>query len=210
MIIKNSDQLWDAFFTVPIDKLNLTDQERTFIREIGSFEALPFVKRAVMIAAPLRGSEIAQASIVARLTRWLISLPVSLVSSRQAILSKNKEFLNPELNKDDFISVARTSVDNLRPDSPVLKGYINTPRSPSVTYHTIIGVEDATTGPGSTDGIVRYESSHVDGAASEKLVPIGHVCLEHPETIAEVRRILSLHLSGQVTDVPKPIKSRKR
>ncbi len=194
MVIENSDKVWSAFFTVPIDKLNLTDEERVFLREVGQFEALPFIHRAVFIAAPLRGSEVAKASIVSRLTRWLISVPATIISKRNAIFSKNKEYLNPELNNDDFISVAKTSVDNLRPDSPILAGYINTPISSAVTYHSIIGVQDSPVGPGSDDGVVRYESSHLDGAASEKLVPSPHSCLEHPATIAEVRRILLLHL----------------
>jgi pimeloyl-ACP methyl ester carboxylesterase len=203
MVVENSNKLYDAFFTVPIEKLNLTADERKYVTEIGVFKALPFVKRAVFIASPLRGSDVASSSFVTRITRWLISLPAAMISRRQSMLSKNKQFLNPEIDKDDFITVARSSVDNLRPDSPVLKGFIDTPISPSVTYNSIIAVEDAKTGPGSSDGLVRYESSHLDGAESEKLVPAGHVCLEHPQTIAEVRRILLLNL----TKLPAEIKT---
>lgn len=208
MVVENSDKLWNAFFTVPPDKLNLTPEERAYVDRIGIFKALPFVSRIILIAAPLRGSTIAQFSIVGRLTRWLVSLPVSMVSRRQTVLSKNKEYLNPDLRSDDFISVARTSVDNLRADSPVLAGYINTPISPHVKYHSIIGIEDAKEGPGSSDGLVKYESSHLDGAASEKLIPAGHVCLEHPQTIAEVRRILLQHLDELPGNSPKPSASR--
>ena len=38
--------------------------------------------------------------------------------------------------------------------------------------------------------MVSYESAHVAGAASEKLVSAGHLCQDHPEVIGEVRRIL--------------------
>ena len=45
-----------------------------------------------------------------------------------------------------------------------------------------------------------YESAHVAGAASEKLVSAGHLCQDHPEVIGEVRRILlAEHLLGSVT-----------
>jgi triacylglycerol esterase/lipase EstA (alpha/beta hydrolase family) len=209
MVIENSDKLWNAFFTVPIEKLDLTDDERKYVAEIGSFKALPFVKRTVYIASPLRGSDVASSSFVTRLTRWLISLPANMISRRQSLLTKNKQYLNPEVNKDDFVNVARSSVDNLRTDSPILKGYISTPISPSVTYNSIIAIEDAKQGPGSNDGLVRYESAHQDGAESEKLIPAGHVCLEHPQTIAEVRRILLSHSKEHAADAATTVSAKK-
>lgn len=46
-----------------------------------------------------------------------------------------------------------------------------------------------------TDGLVSYESAHVAGAASEKLVSAGHLGQDCPEVIGEVRRILREHLA---------------
>ena len=201
LVMENSKPVWDEFFTVPIDRLNLDPDERSYLQELASFEALPFIRRAIFIASPLRGSEVAQSSFVTRLTRWLISLPAAMISRRYNMMAKNRQFLNPELNNDDFISVARTSVDNLRPDSPVLKGYMASPISPKVTYNSIIAIGESTVGLGSSDGLVKYESAHQDGAESEKLVNNGHVCLEDPNTIAEVRRILLSHVSQSAADV---------
>ena len=48
-----------------------------------------------------------------------------------------------------------------------------------------------------TDGLVSYRSAHLDGAASECIVAAGHPCEADPEVIAEVRRILLIHLSEQ-------------
>jgi hypothetical protein len=48
---------------------------------------------------------------------------------------------------------------------------------------------------GKTDGVVAYESAHIDGVASEKVVRSGHSTQGHPETIEEVRRILRDHVS---------------
>ena len=47
-----------------------------------------------------------------------------------------------------------------------------------------------------TDGIVPYESSHLDGAESEKIVHSGHSTQTKPQTILEVRRILHEHLDS--------------
>ena len=47
----------------------------------------------------------------------------------------------------------------------------------------------------STDGIVPYWSSHLDGAQSELIVPSNHSAHQNPQAIAEVRRILKLHAS---------------
>jgi hypothetical protein len=41
---------------------------------------------------------------------------------------------------------------------------------------------------------VPYWSSHLDGAQSEKIVPGPHGSCELPQTIAELDRILRLHL----------------
>ena len=43
------------------------------------------------------------------------------------------------------------------------------------------------------DGVVEYDSAHIDGVESELVVRSGHSTQGKPETIAEVRRILRLH-----------------
>ena len=42
----------------------------------------------------------------------------------------------------------------------------------------------------SSDGIVGYWSSHLDGAESELIVPTGHDVQTHPKTETEIQRIL--------------------
>jgi hypothetical protein len=59
-----------------------------------------------------------------------------------------------------------------------------------VPYHSIIGDRGKGDTPESSDGVVPYWSSHLDGAASEKIVPSGHGSNENPEGIEEFRRIL--------------------
>jgi hypothetical protein len=44
------------------------------------------------------------------------------------------------------------------------------------------------------DGVVAYQSAHVDYVESEFIVRSYHTCLNQPATIEEVRRILHEHL----------------
>ena len=69
------------------------------------------------------------------------------------------------------------------------------PIAPGVPYHTIYGDRGRGDAPKSSDGIVPYWSSHLDGAQSELAVPSGHSAHQNPQAIEEVRRILKLHIA---------------
>ncbi|WP_345783136.1 hypothetical protein, partial [uncultured Akkermansia sp.] len=45
-----------------------------------------------------------------------------------------------------------------------------------------------------SDGVVKYQSSHLDWSASEKIVPSGHSVQDDPASAVELRRILREHL----------------
>jgi hypothetical protein len=47
--------------------------------------------------------------------------------------------------------------------------------------------------PNSSDGVVPYWSSDMNGAKSELIVPSGHCAHQNPKAIQEVRRILMLN-----------------
>ena len=67
--------------------------------------------------------------------------------------------------------------------------------APTVTYHSIIANIHPGVPPEKTsDGLVTYASAHIDGTASEQIITSGHSCEANSEFIAEVRRILLLHL----------------
>jgi hypothetical protein len=80
----------------------------------------------------------------------------------------------------------------LKPTNPALP-VINEARI-TVPYHSIIGDRGKDHCPNCTDGVVAYWSSHLDGAKSELIVPGPHGSCELPQTIAELDRILRLHL----------------
>ena len=94
-----------------------------------------------------------------------------------------------------FVAPAN-SIVFLRPRSPLLNAILKLPMKPGVPYHSIIGDRGKGDTPDSSDGVVPYWSSHLDGAASEKIVPSGHGSNENPEGIREFRRILRQHGPG--------------
>ena len=65
-------------------------------------------------------------------------------------------------------------------------------------FHSIIG-NDTPDVPlaESSDGIVPYYSSHLEGATSEKVIQSGHSVQETPQAILEIRRIMHEHLEGK-------------
>jgi hypothetical protein len=63
-----------------------------------------------------------------------------------------------------------------------------------VAAHSIIAVRGDGPVVDGNDGVVQYSSAHLDEAASELVARSGHSTQANPRTIAEVRRILLLHL----------------
>jgi hypothetical protein len=69
--------------------------------------------------------------------------------------------------------------------------------APGVTTHSIIAVLGEGPVTGRTDGVVAYESAHLDGVESEKIVRSSHSCQGEPDTILEVRRILREYVAAR-------------
>ena len=86
-----------------------------------------------------------------------------------------------------------TAVDNMSPRNPFIQGLQGIPVAPSIAVHSIIAVKG--TGPveQGNDGVVQYESAHIEGVESELVVRSPHSCQGNPHTMEEVRRILRLH-----------------
>jgi hypothetical protein len=188
-VIDSGDDFRKAYFTKPIDQLNVTPENRKIIQEGLYFSHLPWITREVYVATPHRGSRLADRGIVRLLLR-LIQLPLTAVSLTTQVLTLNADAINPELQQ--FRSLGTNGVQTLSPKHPYFKALNDRPIL--VPYHSIIGDRGRGNSPNSTDGIVPYWSSHLDGAQSEVIVPGPHSCTSLPQTVEEIRRILRLHL----------------
>ncbi|MBV8236721.1 MAG: hypothetical protein JO075_13565, partial [Acidimicrobiia bacterium] len=97
--------------------------------------------------------------------------------------------------KERFRNGLPTSVDELEWQAPILMGLDELGLAPAIQAHSIIADLRDPPRAGGSDGLVPYESAHLDGVASELLVSSGHLCQDRPAVIGEVRRILVEHLS---------------
>jgi hypothetical protein len=160
-----------------------------------TFKANRRIKRVVFVCTPHRGSKMASGGIGSFAIK-LISLPVDLVTTMK---SEIPEATLRKINNGRLPN----SVSNLAPKAPYLA--VLNKESIQAPYNSIIG-NRGKPGPlaDSSDGVVPYWSSHLDGAQSECIVPGPHGACELPQTIAELDRILRLHLkssSGRSTGV---------
>jgi hypothetical protein len=105
---------------------------------------------------------------------------------------------------------APTAVDNMLPTNRFVRNLSASPIAPGVTAHSIIPEKNEGPPEGQDDGVVKYESAHLDGVASEKIVHSTHSTQSTPATILEVRRILYEHLGircGLECEVPERVEA---
>jgi pimeloyl-ACP methyl ester carboxylesterase len=186
-IRSGGEKLWRQFLLTPPEKLNLSPTLKTRLIELINFQPRRDVARVVFFATPHRGSELA-VNPAAEFFARLIRLPLQVLRSDILHL---REALKPDY-RDLFVAPAN-SIAFLRANSPHLKAVLNLPMRQNVPYHSIIGDRGRGDAPNSSDGVVPYWSSYLEGATSEKAVPSGHGTNENPEGIEEFRRILRNH-----------------
>jgi pimeloyl-ACP methyl ester carboxylesterase len=187
--VDTGDRIWRMLSTNRLEDLKISDAERAEIRRLLFYKPLPFVKRVVFIATPHRGSY--RASGFARqLGQRLVSLPGELASRGKNVLSASQ---GSEVGKF-FGRKTPTSLDGMSPKNPALLAVAEIPVAPTVKAHSIIPVLGDGDYHRGRDGIVSYQSAHVDYVESEFIVDSKHSCLNQPAVIEEVRRILHKHL----------------
>lgn len=180
--------LWGQFLQVPPEELNISPKLKNHIIRIVEFHPRPEIARVVFFATPHRGSDLATNPFTEFASR-LIRLPLDFLRTDMHDVQK---FLHEDV-RDLFVAPINSLVF-LRAHSPLLAAIMKLPMRRHVPYHSIIGDRGRGDTPHSSDGVVPYWSSHLEGAASEKIVPSGHGTNENPEGIEELRRILRLHL----------------
>jgi pimeloyl-ACP methyl ester carboxylesterase len=193
MVTNAGDKIWRDVFTKGPDEMHVTGASRQLLHDALIFEHRREIGRAIFLSAPHRGSEIAS-NWIGRLGSRLVRMPTFLADARNAVASvMTVDAASMQLDR------APNSIDTLSPDNRFVKAVNKLPIAPGIPYHSIMGDRGKggnkdKTPPIMSDGVVAYWSSHLDGAASEKIVPSNHSSHQHPEGIAEVKRILKLHL----------------
>lgn len=191
--IDSQQQFWQLLSAEPFEAVQGNPEDLNKLRKAAFFSANEDIRRVVTIGTPHRGSDYANDT-----TRWLsrklITLPTMMVLTGQNLVNKN-----PGVFQNADLLINSTSIDSLSPDSPVFPAMLRAPRAPWVTYHNIVGVTPSKSWfsePKSrSDGVVDYESAHMDDVVSEIIVNSEHQTIHrNPKAILEVRRILLEHL----------------
>jgi hypothetical protein len=184
---------WEKTLGAPAMQLFATLKPADLVAKATAFKANPRIKRVVFVCTPHRGSKLASGGL-GGLAIKLISLPADLETTMK---SEIPEETLRKMNNGRLPN----SVSNLAPNAPYLK--VLNKESIQAPYHSIIG-NRGKPGPlaDSTDGVVPYWSSHLDGAKSELIVPGPHGSCELPQTIAELDRILKLNLKASSSSKP--------
>jgi hypothetical protein len=161
------------------------------------FKPNPHVERVIFVCTPHRGSRLAD-GFIGKLGRKLISLPVQTLGTAGRafgdVLSGDAGGMVSRLKLNGVPS----SIDNLSPESPFVQESMRLPLRRGLHIHSIVGNKKSLPlgDPDCGDGVVPYASAHLEGAESELVVKSGHGAQETPEAIAEIRRILLLHLES--------------
>jgi hypothetical protein len=173
-----------------LDELDLSPKDLALVKQYAVFHPLPEVRRVIFISTPHRGSIMA-GSFARRMAARFIALPREVLQTGTELLNISERFSVVGKLKS---SMARTSIDSMSPDNPILLAIAELPFPPDVKAHSIIAIEGDEQPPDGDDGVVAYKSAHIDGVESELVVPYGHSCQMEPMVIEEARRILIEHL----------------
>jgi hypothetical protein len=185
--IDTGSGLWDHISRKPLDDLRLQPETRELVGHSLFLEPEPFVGRVVFIATPQRGSYLAEYSLGC-FVAGLVRLPFNLLRASGDIVTNN-----PEAFRFDPTRTRFGSVYGMTPGSPLITGLADIPVAPGIPAHSIIAVRGDGPVEDGGDGVVRYQSAHIEGVESELIVRSGHSVQANPQTVLEVRRILLLH-----------------
>lgn len=192
--LESGDEFWRLLTDRPLEELKATPEERAKLAKSFYFHPNPAVKRVVTMGTPHHGSSFAN-DYARQAGRLFIRLPEMMLE-----LGNKLALMNPGYFRDKDLLTMTTSIDSLAPDCQIFPVMLAAERAPWTRYHNVVGVVPRKTFLGSVaeegDGIVAYESAHVDDAASEFVVEADHMAVHrHPLAILEVRRILLEHLA---------------
>ncbi len=190
MLTDSGNKLWDAFFDVPPKRIPLSPASRRTLVDSLVFEPVPKISRVIFVSASHRGSKMAT-DFWGRVANTLVGNPIA----DQNVYTEAIPYARPTA-KARSLKRLPNSIDLLAPDNAFVTMIDALPLERGVPYHSVMGDRGrgGTLGrtplPVSSDGVVPYWSSHLDGARSEKIVPSNHWAHLHPEGMAEIKRIL--------------------
>ncbi|WDZ50113.1 alpha/beta fold hydrolase [Acinetobacter vivianii] len=156
-------------------------------------EPIPNFDRVIFLAAPHRGTSYADRWFTVT-ARKIIGLPSAFLKTLTDTLTSYDDDLK------DFVRTINNRLQNgpsdLSNKSEFMELTSGIQPKEGLVFHSIMGnITKSNDMDKITDGIVPYKSAHLEGAISEKIIKGGHSIQIKPETVLELRRILSQHLT---------------
>jgi pimeloyl-ACP methyl ester carboxylesterase len=187
LLTDSGDQLWMKIFGKPPEEVPLSPHTREYFKEELFFRHRPEIGRVIFIASPLRGSDLASG--------WFGRFCAMLIRPVRIASEASREMLHITSIRENELKPKRraNSVDTLSPKSRFVNAINTIPLTPGVPYDTIIGDRGRGDSPNSSDGVVPYWSSHMDGAQTEHIVPSNHSAHQNTQAIGQVLHILKKH-----------------
>jgi pimeloyl-ACP methyl ester carboxylesterase len=186
-ISRSGEDIYRQYFTRPVDRLRLSSADRSMVRDMFYFAPNPHVDEVIFICTPHQGSGLA-ANWVGQIARALAHLPLTIIKASTNILTINADALTADASVKPG-----TSIDSLSPGGKFVRTLKQMPMSPRVLKYGIIGNRGK---PGpiaeSSDGVVPYWSSHLDGVP-ETIIPSNHSGPDFPECAVKVAELLHQH-----------------
>ncbi len=191
LITDPGTKLWMEAFGKPPEQTEMAEESKRLLKEALIFKPRREIGRVIFLSAPHRGSDLAK-NWIGRFGSMLVRTPIKMLTIGKTI----SEALTPD---PAALQLKRfpNSVDTLAPNNRFVIAINKIPIVPGIPYHSIVGDRGRGDSPNSSDSVVAYWSSHLDGAVSEKIVPSNHSTPLNSEAITEVHRILKLNARSQ-------------
>jgi len=179
--------LWLEAFGHPPAQTPMDPKSKRLLEEVLIFNHRRDIGRVVFMSTPHRGADLAS-NWIGRIGSMLVRTPTRLLTVGRAL--RENLTADPSALK---LKRLPNSVDTLAPNNRFVVAINKIPITKGIPYHSIIGDRGRGDTPNSSDGVVAYWSSHLDGARSEFIAPCDHGSPKNPQAIAEVHRILRLN-----------------
>ena len=191
MVTDSGMTFWDAYFGKPPDQVPMDSKDKQFVEGMLIFRHRSDISRVIFCSTPHRGAGLAT-NWVGRLGIALTKLPGNMVSvgldATKYIVTAGNSARKPHFP---------TSIDTLSPKNQFVQALNTLPIADHIPYNSIVGDRGRGDTPNSSDGVVPYWSSHLDGAQSERIVPSDHGSHQNNQGMEEIDRILRLNLHNE-------------
>jgi pimeloyl-ACP methyl ester carboxylesterase len=191
LVTDTGNKLWMEGFGNPPEQTEMPAESKHLLEQAIILKHRPEIGRVIFMSTPHRGSDLAR-NWIGRIGSMLVKTPTKLLTIGKTI----REAATPD---PAALQLKRfpNSVDTLAPNNRFVVAINKIPITPGIPYYTIVGDRGRGDTPNSSDGVVPYWSSHLDGARSEFIAPCNHSSPLNPQAIAEVHRILKLNAQSR-------------